>query len=89
MLLPLALFVLDGDRGAGALQFNKLTNQKKGDLARRLAWFYMLTSYLHAGKRTARLEPLDPFLHQCDSDYRYLFERSPAFRVLNKPGGLC
>jgi wobble nucleotide-excising tRNase len=36
---------------------------------------YMLNTIYLDGKRAATIEPLDPFLHQYESEYHYLFKR--------------
>ncbi|MDB0566798.1 hypothetical protein AB6Q13_17060 [Ralstonia solanacearum] len=39
------------------------------------ARFYMLAPEFRNGERTATLQALDPFLHQYESEYHYLFKR--------------
>ena len=55
--------------------FYNLPDQQKKDVSRRPARFYMLASHFDSGRRSAKLEPLDPFLHQYESEYHYLFKR--------------
>jgi wobble nucleotide-excising tRNase len=55
--------------------FSHLPNQRKKDLAARPARFYMLSAAFSDGVRTAKLEPLDPFLYQYESEYHYLFKK--------------
>lgn len=55
--------------------YYNLPGQKKQDLTLRPARFYMLSSEFVEGTRTAKLEILDPFLHQYESEYHYLFKR--------------
>lgn len=56
------------------------------DRKQRPAQFYMLTSKIDAGgKRNAVLDPLDPLLHQFESEYHYLFKR--VFDEANRPAG--
>lgn len=42
---------------------------------RKQGRFYMLTTDFAEGRRTAKLEVLDPFLHDFESEYHYLFKR--------------
>ena len=55
--------------------YYNLPGQKKKDVSLHPARFYMLASEFVAGSRTAKLEVLDPFLHQYESEYHYLFKR--------------
>lgn len=56
------------------------------DRKQRPAQFYMLVSRSDAGsRRNAILEPLDPLLHQFESEYHYLFKR--VYDEANRPGG--
>jgi wobble nucleotide-excising tRNase len=55
--------------------YYNLPGQKKSNAAARPARFYMLATEFVAGKRTAKLDLLDPFLHQYESEYHYLFKR--------------
>jgi wobble nucleotide-excising tRNase len=55
--------------------FCHLKGQGSKDPEKRPAKFYMLASNTVGGSRTARLELLDPFLHQYESEYHYLFKR--------------
>ena len=42
---------------------------------KKQARFYMLATEFVDGVRTAKLDALDPFLHQYESEYHYLFKR--------------
>ncbi len=55
--------------------YYNLPGQKKPDLGKQPARFYMLSTEFVTGTRTAKLEALDPFLHQYESEYHYLFKR--------------
>jgi wobble nucleotide-excising tRNase len=55
--------------------YYNLPNQKKKDVSQQPARFYMLATEFVGGVRTARLDSLDPFLHQYESEYHYLFKR--------------
>jgi wobble nucleotide-excising tRNase len=55
--------------------YYNLPGQKKNDLNQRPARFYMLATEFVDGRRTAKLGLLDPFLHQYESEYHYLFKR--------------
>lgn len=55
--------------------YYNLPGQKKNDLNQRPAKFYMLEAEFSGGRRTAKLAVLDPFLHQYESEYHYLFKR--------------
>lgn len=50
---------------------------------RKQGRFYMLTTDFAEGRRTAKLEVLDPFLHDFESEYHYLFKRvhEEAYKV--------
>jgi wobble nucleotide-excising tRNase len=52
-----------------------LPGQKTKDLNKQPARFYMLATEFVDGIRTAKLNVLDPFLHQYESEYHYLFKR--------------
>ncbi len=52
-----------------------LPGQKKKEINQQPARFYMLTTEFVDGERTAKLEVLDSFLHQYESEYHYLFKR--------------
>lgn len=54
--------------------FRHLPGQRK-KVAQRPARFYMLTSNVVNGRRTADIETLDRFLHEYESEYHYLFKR--------------
>lgn len=55
--------------------YYNLPGQKKQDLSKQPARFYMFSTEFVAGGRTAKLDILDPFLHQYESEYHYLFKR--------------
>lgn len=55
--------------------YYNLPGQKKKDLNQQPARFYMLSTDYVGGSRTAKLGVLDPFLHQYESEYHYLFKR--------------
>lgn len=55
--------------------YYNLPGQKKKDLSQQPARFYMLSTDYVGGVRTAKLGVLDPFLHQYESEYHYLFKR--------------
>lgn len=56
------------------------------DRKQRPAQFYMLASGVDVdGKRNAALDPLDPLLHQFESEYHYLFKR--VYDESNHPPG--
>lgn len=64
--------------------YYNLPGQKKKDSDQQPARFYMLTSKFSDGNRSAVLEALDPFLHQYESEYHYLFKR--VHEEAYKPG---
>lgn len=68
--------------------FYNMPGQKKGNAALRPARFYMLTSQFDGGRRSSRLEDLDPFLHQYESEYHYLFKRIHEEANRAVPAGL-
>ncbi|MGY4827758.1 AAA family ATPase [Sphaerotilaceae bacterium SBD11-9] len=55
--------------------YYNLPGQRKKDLSQQPARFYMLASEYVDGQRSAKLDVLDPFLHQYESEYHYLFKR--------------
>lgn len=55
--------------------FYNLPGQRKKDEGQRPARFYMLISDYSNGVRSAKLESLDRFLHEYESEYHYLFKR--------------
>lgn len=55
--------------------YYNLPGQKKNDVNQRPARFYMLSTDYVGGVRMAKLGVLDPFLHQYESEYHYLFKR--------------
>ena len=54
--------------------YSNLPGQKKRDVSQQPARFYMLATNYVDGARTASLGVLDPFLHQYESEYHYLFK---------------
>ncbi|MBI5791136.1 MAG: AAA family ATPase [Rhodocyclales bacterium] len=65
--------------------YYNLPGQKKADITRQPARFYMLATEFVNGSRTGKLELLDPFLHQYESEYHYLFKR--VHEEAHKPAG--
>lgn len=55
--------------------FHNLPGQRKRDVNRRPARFYMLDCAYNEGQRCASIKPLDPLLEQYESEYHYLFAR--------------
>ncbi len=55
--------------------FHHLKGQRKKDISKRPARFYMLDCSLCVDGRAASLRLLDPLLEQYESDYHYLFSR--------------
>jgi len=55
--------------------YYNLPGQRKKDPNAQPARFYMLTTAVSNGRRAASLQALDPFLHQYESEYHYLFKR--------------
>jgi len=55
--------------------FHHLKGQRKKDISKRPARFYMLDCSLYVDGRAASLCLLDPLLEQYESDYHYLFSR--------------
>lgn len=55
--------------------YYNLPGQRKKDPNVQPARFYMLTTDFSNGRRAASLQALDPFLHQYESEYHYLFKR--------------
>jgi len=54
--------------------FRHLPGQKKKNVALRPAQFYLLNAFFKGGHRNAALQPLDPLLHDYESEYHYLFK---------------
>lgn len=54
--------------------FNHLPGQGKRDVRQRPARFYMISTSIENGTRTASLAQLDPLLHRFESEYHYLFK---------------
>lgn len=63
--------------------FYNLPGQQKKDIGKHPARFFMLATEFVAGVRTAKLDILDPFLHQYESEYHYLFKR--VYEEAHKP----
>jgi wobble nucleotide-excising tRNase len=57
------------------LWFDKLPQQNKKDSALHPARFYMLSTEVKDGARSAKLFELDPLLKGYESEYHYLFKR--------------
>lgn len=55
--------------------YYNLPGQRKKDPSFHPARFYMLVTGYTDGRRAASLQALDPFLHQYESEYHYLFKR--------------
>jgi len=55
--------------------YYNMKGQKSDNIAKHPARFYMLSPTQENGLRSATLEALDPFLHQYESEYHYLFKR--------------
>lgn len=55
--------------------YYNLPGQRKKDPNLQPARFYMLTTEFTNGQRESSLQALDPFLHQYESEYHYLFKR--------------
>jgi wobble nucleotide-excising tRNase len=56
--------------------FNHMPGQgKKNKPEQQPARFYMLSSSFVDGQRQSKISTLDPFLHQYESEYHYLFKR--------------
>lgn len=55
--------------------YYNLPGQRKTNPDLHPARFYMLATEFTKGRRAAYLQPLDPFLHQYESEYHYLFKR--------------
>lgn len=53
---------------------NSLPGQKKPDISKHSAHFYMLSSGMSGASRTSLLGPLDPLLRDFESEYQYLFK---------------
>jgi wobble nucleotide-excising tRNase len=63
--------------------YNNLPGQRRDDITKRPARFYMLTSGEHGGQRNSALGLLDPLLHQFESEYHYLFKC--VYEEANRP----
>lgn len=55
--------------------FQKLPGQRKSDISKHPARFYMLVGQYENGARCASLAPLDDLLQRYESEYQYLFKR--------------
>lgn len=55
--------------------FHNLRGQRRNQVDRRPARFYMLDQVLDSETRCTALRPLDPLLEQYESEYHYLFAR--------------
>ncbi len=55
--------------------FHNLTGQRRNQVNRRPARFYMLDQVLDSETRCTAIRPLDPLLEQYESEYHYLFAR--------------
>jgi wobble nucleotide-excising tRNase len=66
--------------------YYNLPGQRKTNLDLQPARFYMLATEFTKGRRAAFLQPLDPFLHQYESEYHYLFKR--VHEEAHKPAAL-
>lgn len=55
--------------------YYNMPGQRKTNPDLHPARFYMLATDFREGRRAASLQPLDPFLHQYESEYHYLFKR--------------
>jgi len=64
--------------------FHHLKGQRKEEVAKRPARFYMLDCVSNAGTRCSFIRPLDPLLEQYESEYHYLFAR--IFRRVSSSG---
>ena len=54
--------------------FRHLPGQGKKNVALRPAQFYLLNAFFKGGERNAAIQPLDPLLHDYESEYHYLFK---------------
>lgn len=61
--------------------FHHLPDQRKKDVSKRPARFYMLDCRLADGERRSTIRALDPLLERYDSEYHYLFSR--VYRCAN------
>ncbi|WP_082728167.1 AAA family ATPase [Burkholderia mayonis] len=55
--------------------YYNLPGQRKSNPTLHPARFYMLVAHFVNGRREASLQALDPFLHQYESEYHYLFKK--------------
>jgi len=69
--------------------FNNLENQKKKDLSRRPARFYMLDPVHDGTIRKSTIKALDPLLHEYESEYHYLFKKLYAESQVDKKSTLA
>lgn len=68
--------------------FHHLKDQKKNDIAKRPARFYMMECSLTDQGRRSHIKALDPLLEQFESEYHYLFARVYRRAQTNEHGGL-
>jgi len=68
--------------------FHHLKDQKKEDITKRPARFYMMDCSLTDQGRRSRIAPLDPLLEQFESEYHYLFARVYRRAKEDTQGGL-
>tara|TARA_R110002124_G_scaffold60484_3_gene165873 strand:+ start:6021 stop:8294 length:2274 start_codon:yes stop_codon:yes gene_type:complete len=68
--------------------FHHLPGQKKSDLTKRPARFYMLECSLTDEGRRSSIASLDPLLEHFESEYHYLFARVYRKAKANDQGGL-
>jgi wobble nucleotide-excising tRNase len=55
--------------------FHHLKGQKRKELEKRPARFYLLQTTFKDGSRSAKLLPIDPLLEQFESEYHFLFKQ--------------
>jgi len=55
--------------------FEKMKGQKKPDITKRPAQFYMVRAHVNGAGRNSILSTLDPLLRDFESEYQYLFKR--------------
>src|SRR5690606_20524116 len=60
-----------------------LPGQRKKDVSKRPARFYMLECVEQDGNRASVLRPLDPLLYKYESEYHFLF--ASVYRFANGP----
>ncbi len=67
--------------------FRHLKGQRKRNVNKRPARFYMLECVPHEAGRSAALRTLDPLLERYESEYQYLFSR--IYQAANAEGPTC